>query len=62
MYEGPYKVPHVPREKRFVQVGDWEGLCGGEVQWMGNGEIKLPMLGSSLISLIQSRQCKSDRR
>lgn len=49
------------REEIFIQVGDWGRLCGGEVQWIGNGKIKLPVLGIGSMSLIQLRQCKSYR-
>lgn len=51
----------VHREEIFIQVGDWGRLYGGEVQWIGNGKIKLPVLGIGSMSLIQLRQYKRYR-
>lgn len=65
MYERPWPFVYSKckcTEKRgLFRLGSGFGPCGGEVQWMGNQKIRVPMLSIGPLSLIQLRQCKSCR-
>lgn len=48
----PYKEPHRCTKMRdFFWLGNWARLYVDEVQWLGNGKVKVPILGWCLGSL-----------